>query len=135
MINLCREHMNSFEGRSGRSSLDWHGSLHTLCRIATIGVKPLTSIIIQRVTTQPRLALPFVVYNSACSLPQSGLRGGRGDIKCENCSVKSFFRKNTNNKCKSEPPKCSGLAISRSRQNYAIIGVELRTRGEIFVKY
>ena len=27
----------------------------------------------------------FVAYNSACRpiLPQSGLRGGRGDIKCE----------------------------------------------------
>ena len=62
-------------------------------------------------------------------------RGGRGDIKRENCSVKSFFfvkkqRINT----KSEPSKRSGLAISRRRQIYAMIGVELRTHGEIFVK-
>ena len=38
----------------------------------------MTSIIVQRVTTRPRLSLPFVVYNSACILPQSGLRSGRG---------------------------------------------------------
>ena len=32
---------------------------------------------------------------------------------------------------KSEPSKCSGLAISRRRQIYAMIGVELRTSGEM----
>ena len=76
----------------------------------------MISIIVQRVTTQPRLSLPSVVYNSACILPQSGARGGRGgrggcavgvacarwawrarggrgDIKRKNCRVKSFFRK------------------------------------------
>ena len=47
-------------------------------QIATIGVKPLTSIIVQRVTTEPRLSLPSVVYNSACIVPQIGARGGRG---------------------------------------------------------
>ena len=52
----------------------------------------------------------------------------------ENCSVKSFFRKKAKDKCKSEPSKCSRLAISRLRQSYAMIGVELRTHGEIFVK-
>ena len=35
---------------------------------------------------------------------------------------------------KREPSKCSGLAISRRRQIYAMIGVEIRTHGEIFVK-
>ena len=30
---------------------------------------------------------------------------------------------------KSEPSKCSGLAISRRRQNYAKIGVEFRPQG------
>ena len=42
-------------------------------------------------------------------------RGGRGDIKRENCSVKSFFRKKQRINAKSEPSKCSGLAISRRR--------------------
>ena len=39
-------------------------------QIATIEVKPLASIIVQRVTTQPRLSLPSVVYNSACNFRQ-----------------------------------------------------------------
>ena len=40
---------------------------------------PLTSIIlVQGITTQPRLSLPSVVYNSACILLQSGVRSGRG---------------------------------------------------------
>ena len=47
-------------------------------QIATIGVKPQTSIIVERVTTQTMLSLHSVVYNSACTLPQSGARGGRG---------------------------------------------------------
>ena len=47
----------------------------------------------------------------------------------ENCSVKSFFRKNQRINAKSEPSKCSRLAISRRRQSYAMIGVELRTPG------
>ena len=31
---------------------------------------------------------------------------------------------------KSEPSKCSGLAMSRRRQNYAKIGVEFRPQGK-----
>ena len=100
-----------------------------LTQIATIGVKPLTSIIVQRVTTQPRLSLHYVVYNSACTLPQSGACGGRGDIKRENCSVTFPPVKKQRINAKIEPSKCSGLAISRHRQIYALIGVELRTRG------
>ena len=82
-------------------------------QIATIGVKPLISITVQCVTTQPRLSLLLL---------QSGLRGGRGDIKCE-------FRKKQRINAKSEPSKCRGLVISRRRQNYAKIGVELRPQG------
>ena len=51
----------------------------------------------------------------------------------ENCSVNSFFReKKQRINAKSEPSKCSRLAISRRRQSYAMIGVELRTLGEIW---
>ena len=66
----------------------------------------------------------FIVYNSACRpiLPQSGLCGGRGDIERE-------FRKKQRINAKSEPSKCSGLVISRRRQIYARIGVELRPQG------
>ena len=48
----------------------------------------------------------------------------RGDIK-------RVFRKKAKDKinAKSEPSKCSGLAISRRRQIYAMIGVELRPQG------
>ena len=60
--------------------------------------------------------------------------GGRGDIKRENCSVTFFPVKKQRINAKSEPSKGSGLAISRRRQIYAMIGMELRTRGEIFVK-
>ena len=49
--------------------------------------------------------------------------------------LKNFFSvKKQRINAKSEPSKCSRLAISRRRQIYAMIGVELRTRGEIFVK-
>ena len=50
-------------------------------------------------------------------------RGGRGDIKRE------FRKKKQRVNAKSEPSKCSGLAISRRRQIYAMIGVELRLQG------
>ena len=50
------------------------------------------------------------------------MRGGHGDIKRE-------FRKKAKYKRKSEPSKCSGLAISRRRQNDAKIGVEFRPQG------
>ena len=52
-------------------------NLHDIwTQIATIGVKPLISIIVQRVTA----LAAFVHYNSASRplLSQSGLRGGRG---------------------------------------------------------
>ena len=69
-------------------------NLHEIwTQIATIGVKPLTSIIVERLTTHPRLSLHSVVYNAACMLPQSGARGGRGDIKRE-------FRKKAKDKRK-----------------------------------
>ena len=54
--------------------------------------------------------------------------------QCENCSVKSFFCKKQRINAKSEPSKCSRLALSRHRQIYAMIGVELRTYRQIFVK-
>ena len=54
--------------------------------LSVIGVKTLTTIIVQRVTIQPRLSLLSVVYNSACILLCARwawrARGGRGDIKC-----------------------------------------------------
>ena len=64
------------------------------------------------------------------TLPQSGLRGGRGvrvvGVATLNAnSVKKKLRINA----KSEPSKCSGLAISRRKQIYAMIGVELRPQG------
>ena len=37
--------------------------------------------------------------------------------------------KNQRINAKSEPSKCSGLAISKRRQIYAMIGVELRKQG------
>ena len=49
----------------------------------------------------------------------------------ENGSVKSFFRKKQRINAKSEPSKCRRLAISRRRQSYAMIGVELRTPGAL----
>ena len=85
---------------------------------------------IERVTTQPRLSLFSAVYNSACIFP-----GGRGVRAVGVATINSNFRKKAKDKRKSEPSKASGLAISRSRQIYAMIGVEFRTRGDIFVKY
>ena len=75
--------------------------------------------------------LQFRMYLAAeqCARWAWRAHGGRGDIKCENCSVKSFFRKKQRINAKSEPSKCSGLAISRRRKIYAMIGVELRTSG------
>ena len=52
----------------------------------------------------------------------------------ENCSVKKNSVKKQRINAKSELSKCSRLPISRRRQSYAMIGVELRTHGEIFVK-
>ena len=74
----------------------------------------------------------FVVYNSACMpiLPQSGLRGGRGvrAVGVATLNANSVKKKQRIN-AKSEPPKCSGLALSRRRHIYAMIGVELRPQG------
>ena len=66
----------------------------------------------------------------ACARWAWRARGGRGDIK------RVFSRKKQKQRinAKSERSECCGLAISRRRQIYAMIGVELRTPGEIFVK-
>ena len=67
-------------------------NLHEIwSQIATIGVKPLTSIIIERVNTQPRLSLIYAVYNSACILP--GARGGRGVRAVGVATLNANFRK------------------------------------------
>ena len=99
--------------------------------LATIGVKPLISIIVQRITTQLTALTAFVHYNSACRplLSQSGLRGGRGvrAVGVPTLNANSVKKQSIN--AKSEPSKCSGLAISRRRQNYAKIGVEFRPQG------
>ena len=73
-------------------------NVSTQTQIATIGVKTLTSIIVQRVTTQPRLSLPFVVYNSACILP--GARGGRGVRAVGVATLNANFRKKAKDKRK-----------------------------------
>ena len=56
----------------------------------------------------------FNVYNSACrpNLPQSGLRGGRGvrAVGMATLNANSVHKQRIN--AKSEPSKCSGLAIS-----------------------
>ena len=62
----------------------------------------MTSIIVLRVTTQPRLSLPFVVYNSACVLPQSGARGRRGVRAVGVATSNSFLRKKAKNKSKKQ---------------------------------
>ena len=80
----------------------------------------------------------FVVYNSVCrpTLPQSGLRGGRGVCAVGVATLNANSVKKKRIHAKNEPSKCSGLAISRRRQIYAIIGVELRPMLEkdIFVR-
>ena len=61
----------------------------------------------------------------------------RSDVNIAIVAIRNSFwfnivkKQRTN--AKSERSKCCGLAIS-SRQIYAMIGVELRTHGEIFVK-
>ena len=110
-------------------------NLHDIrTQIATIGVKTLTSIIVQRVTTRPRRSLPFVVYNSAFFLPPSGARGGRGERAVGVATSKKISVKKKRTNVKSKQSKCCGLAISRRIQIYAMIAVELRTLGEIFVQ-
>ena len=65
------------------------------------------------------------------NLPQSGLRGGRGvrAVGVATLNANSVKKKKQRINAKSEPSKCSGLAISRRRQIYARIGVELRPLG------
>ena len=72
----------------------------------------------------------FVNYNSACRplLSQSGLRGpGVRAVGVATLNANSVKKQSIN--AKSEPSKCSGLAISRRRQNYAKIGVGFRPQG------
>ena len=85
-----------------------------------------------RTRYHPTTALTaFVVYNSACRpiLPQNGLRGGRSvrAVGVATLHANSVKRQRIN--AKSEPSKCSGLAISRRRHIFAMIGVELRPLG------
>ena len=80
----------------------------------------------------PAMALTaFVHYNSACRplLSQSGLRGGRGVRAVGVATLNANSVKKQSINAKSEPSKCSGLAISRRRQNYVKIGVEFRPQG------
>ena len=58
-------------------------------------------------------------------MSQSGLRGVRA-VGVATLNANSVKKQNIN--AKSEPSKCSGLAISRRRQNYAKIGVEFRCK-------
>ena len=57
----------------------------------------------------------FVHYNSACRplLSQSGLRGGRGVRAVGVATLNANSVKKQSINAKSEPSKCSGLAISR----------------------
>ena len=73
----------------------------------------------------------FAHYNSACRplLSQSGLRGGLGMRAVGLATLNANSVKKQSISAKSEPSKCSGLAISRRRQNYAKIGVEFRPQG------
>ena len=63
------------------------------------------------------------------TLPQSGLRGGRGVRAVGVATLNANSVKKQSINAKSEPSKCSGLAIFRCRQIYAMIGVELRPQG------
>ena len=79
----------------------------------------------------------FVHYNSACRplLSQSGLRGGRGvrAVGVATLNANSVTKKQSIN-AKSEPSKCSGLAISRRRQNYGSGIPAARLEKDIFVR-
>ena len=56
------------------------------------------SIIVERVTTQPRLSLLSAVYNSACILP--GARGGRDVRAVGVATLNANFRKKAKDKRK-----------------------------------
>ena len=62
-------------------------------------------------------------------LSQSGLRGGRGVRAVGVATLNANSVKKQSINAKSEPSKCSGLAISRRRQNYAKFAVEFRPQG------
>ena len=63
------------------------------------------------------------------NLLQSGLLGGRGVRAVGVATLNTNSVKKQRINAKSEPSKCSGLAISRRRQVAAMIGVELRPQG------
>ena len=82
--------------------------------------------------TQPRLSLLllFTIQNACLPCRRAVCAVGVATLNAN--SVKKL-RINAKN----EPSKCSGLAISRRRQIYALIGVELRTQRlekDIFVR-
>ena len=55
-------------------------------------------LIVERVTTQPRLSLLYAVYNSACIL--SGARDGRGVRAVGVATLNANFRKKAKDKRK-----------------------------------
>ena len=61
-------------------------------------------------------------------MPQSGLRGGRGVRAVGVATLNANSVKKQSINAKSEPFKCSGLAISRRRRIYA------RIEKDIFVR-
>ena len=63
------------------------------------------------------------------NLPQSGLRGWRGVRAVDVATMNANSVKKQRINAKGEPCKCSGLAISRRRQIYAMIVMELRPKG------
>ena len=59
-------------------------------------------------------------------MSQSGLRGGLGVRAVGVATLNANSVKKQSINAKSEPSKCSGLAIPRRRRIYAMIGVEFR---------
>ena len=70
------------------------------------------------------------MYLVGCARWAWRARGGRGVRAVGLATLNANFRKKQRINAKSEPSKGSGLAISRRRQIYAMIGVELRTPGD-----
>ena len=68
-------------------------------------------------------------------MPQSGLRSGRGVRAMGVATLNANSVKKQRINAKSEPSKCSGLAISRHRHIYARIGIAAaRLEKDIFVR-
>ena len=65
----------------------------------------------------------------ACARWAWRARGGRGVRAVGVATLNANSVKKQRINAKSQPSKCSGLAISRRRQIYAMIGVELRPHG------